>query len=73
MPILEHIDTIVTISKMCYLLTFTFLGVSKILQELKVEKKKKRNLSYGRENLNNLLENKEVKICYNFLALWIKI
>lgn len=69
MPILEHIDTIVTISKMCYLLTFTFLGVSKILQELKVEKKKKRNLSYGRENLNNLLENKEVKICYNFLAL----
>lgn len=69
MPILEHIDTIVTISKMCYLLTFTFLGVSKILQELKVEKKKKRNLSYGRENLNNLLENKKVKICYNFLAL----
>lgn len=69
MPILEHIDTIVTISKMCYLLTFTFLGVSKILRELKVEKKKKRNLSYGRENLNNLLENKEVKICYNFLAL----
>lgn len=41
MPILEHIDTIVTISKMCYLLTFTFLGVSKILQELKVGKKKK--------------------------------
>lgn len=69
MPILEHIDTIVTISKMCYLLTFTFLGVSKILRELKVEKKKKRNLSYGRENLNNLLENKKVKICYNFLAL----